>query len=100
MSLDGALHILGIDTVAMGQPNTVNGRWADIFAPGVRYHATSIIVFHNHPAGPPDPSHADITMTQDLISIGKMLEIKVLDHVVIGQGRFVSIRERGLVNFN
>lgn len=100
MSLDGALHILGIDTVAMGQPNTVTSRWADIFAPAVRYHATSIIVFHNHPAGPPDPSGADITMTKDLIDIGKLLEIKVLDHVVIGQGRFVSIRERGLVNFN
>ena len=54
MSLDGAQRILGIDTVAMGQPNMVNGRWADIFAPAVRYHATSVIVFHNHPAGPPE----------------------------------------------
>lgn len=99
MSLDGALHILGIDTVALGQPNTVTARWADIFAPPVRYHATAVIVFHNHPAGPPDPSSADITMTQDLINVGKILEIKVLDHVVIGQGRFVSIRERGLVDW-
>jgi DNA repair protein RadC len=99
MSLDGALHILGIDTVALGQPNTVTARWADIFAPPVRYHATAVIVFHNHPAGPPEPSAADIAMTTDLIAVGKIMQIKVEDHVVIGGGRFISIRERGLVDF-
>lgn len=100
MSLDGELRILGIDTVAIGTPNCVNIRWADLFAPGVREHATGVIVFHSHPGGTPEPSPQDLLMTRQLIDIGKILQIKVLDHVVIGQGRFVSIRERGLVNWD
>jgi DNA repair protein RadC len=99
MSLDGALHILGIDTVALGQPNTASFRIADLFGPPVRHHATAMIMFHNHPAGNPEPSPADIATTTDMILLGKSMQIELLDHVIIGQGRFTSIRERGLVKF-
>ena len=99
MSLDGHLHILSIDVVALGQPNTATFRVADLFGPPVRHHATSMIMFHNHPTGNPEPSPADIATTKDMVDLGKTLEIELLDHVIIGQGRFTSIRERGLVKF-
>ena len=98
-SLDGALHILGIDDIATGQPNSTSFRFADAFAPPVRHHATSIIIFHNHPSGEPEPSPADISTTTDFIQAGKLMQITVLDHIIIGQNRFTSIRERGLLKF-
>lgn len=100
MSLDPQLHIMSLDTVSMGAPNETWTRMADVFAPPVRHYASQIIVFHNHPLGDPNPSPDDIAMTKDLVTTGKLLKIPVLDHVIIGQGRFTSIRERGLVKFN
>jgi len=62
----------------------------------VRMNATSIIIVHNHPSGDPTPSSEDVTITRDLIAAGKLLDIEVLDHVVIGVGRFVSLKDRRL----
>ena len=100
MSLDAQLHIMSLDVVAIGAPDMAMVRMADAFGPAVRHYATQIIVFHNHPTGNPDPSPEDLTFTKELIATGKLLTIKVLDHVIIGQGRFTSIRERRLVKFD
>ncbi|MFN8467304.1 MAG: JAB domain-containing protein [Caldilineaceae bacterium] len=100
MSLDAQLHIMSLDVVAIGAPDMAMVRMADAFGPAVRHYATQIIVFHNHPTGNPDPSPDDLTFTKELIATGKLLTIKVLDHVIIGQGRFTSIRERRLVKFD
>jgi DNA repair protein RadC len=59
-------------------------------------NAASIIVAHNHPSGDPSPSPEDVSVTRHILSAGKMLDIEVLDHLVIGQQRFVSLKERGL----
>lgn len=99
MSLDTRLHILGIDTVAIGAPNIVEFRMGDLFAPPVRHHAVHLILFHNHPAGEPDPSPEDLALTRDAVMLGATLKIKVLDHIIIGQGRFVSLKEMGHVKF-
>ncbi|HQJ11980.1 MAG TPA: JAB domain-containing protein, partial [Anaerolineae bacterium] len=62
----------------------------------IRRNCAAIIVAHNHPSGDPSPSPEDVALTRRLVEAGKLVEVEVLDHVVIGQGRFVSLRERGL----
>jgi DNA repair protein RadC len=56
----------------------------------------AIIVAHNHPSGDPTPSPDDVRITEDIVKAGKLLNIEVLDHLVIGNQRFVSLKERGL----
>ena len=56
-----------------------------------------MILVHNHPSGDPTPSAEDIELTRKLVEAGKMMDLAILDHVVIGEGRFVSLKERGLI---
>ncbi|MCJ7433613.1 MAG: hypothetical protein MUO77_09015, partial [Anaerolineales bacterium] len=58
--------------------------------------ATALIIVHNHPSGDPTPSPDDVAVTRALVQAGKLLDMDVLDHLVIGQGKFVSLKERGL----
>jgi DNA repair protein RadC len=62
----------------------------------VRRNAASIVVVHNHPSGDPTPSPDDIAVTRAMIEAGRLLDIEVLDHLVIGQGRYISLKEKGL----
>ncbi|MBN1148414.1 MAG: hypothetical protein JXA78_14235 [Anaerolineales bacterium] len=56
----------------------------------------AIFYQHNHPSGDPAPSPDDIALTRSIVQVGKLMDIEVLDHLVIGQGRHVSLKERGL----
>jgi DNA repair protein RadC len=67
-----------------------------LFKPAIRENAAAIIVVHNHPSGDPAPSPDDIAITRAIIQAGNLLDIQVLDHLIIGQGRFVSLNRRGL----
>lgn len=67
-----------------------------MFKTAIRRSAAFIIVVHNHPSGDPTPSPEDVAITRALVQAGKLLDIEVLDHLVIGRGRFVSMKERGL----
>ena len=69
----------------------------EIFREAVREGASSIIVAHNHPSGDPTPSPEDIEVTKQLVAAGKMLDIPVLDHVIIGHGSYRSLSEMGLM---
>jgi DNA repair protein RadC len=69
----------------------------EVFREAIRDGASAIIVAHNHPSGDPEPSPEDIQVTRQLVEIGKMLDIPVLDHVIIGERRAVSLRQRGHV---
>jgi DNA repair protein RadC len=69
----------------------------EVFAPAVSAIAASIIVAHNHPSGDPTPSSEDIQVTSRLVEAGRILGIDVLDHLVIGHNRWVSLKERGLM---
>jgi DNA repair protein RadC len=71
-------------------------RVGELFKPAVRSNAAGIIVIHNHPSGDPTPSPDDIALTRAIVQAGKLLDVEVLDHLVIGRGRFVSLKERGL----
>jgi len=79
-----------------GSLNTSLVRIAEVFRGAVRRNSAAIIVAHNHPSGDPAPSPEDIALTRRLVESGKLLEIDVLDHLVIGENRYISLRERGL----
>jgi DNA repair protein RadC len=62
----------------------------------VRHNAVGIVLVHNHPSGDPTPSSADVLVTLELVKAGELLQINVIDHLVIGQGRHVSMKRLGL----
>jgi len=66
------------------------------FKDAIRTNASAIIVVHNHPSGDPTPSPDDVAVTRAIVQAGKLLDVDVLDHMVIGQGKWVSLKERGL----
>jgi DNA repair protein RadC len=78
----------------------------EIFKPAVQHSAAKVILAHNHPSGDPSPSTQDLRITRKLVEVGRMMEISVLDHVIIGRKTregnhdFMSLRESGLVDFH
>ncbi len=96
MLLDTRNHVLDTVEVYRGSVNSSQVRVAEVFRPAVRRGAPAIIVVHNHPSGDPTPSPDDVAVTRAFLQAGKLLDIEVLDHLVIGQGRYVSLKERGL----
>jgi DNA repair protein RadC len=69
----------------------------EIFKFALEESAAAIIIIHNHPSGDPTPSKDDVKITKQLVEAGKVLDIPVLDHIVIGDGRYVSLREQGII---
>ncbi|MCB0149480.1 MAG: hypothetical protein KDE01_17755, partial [Caldilineaceae bacterium] len=79
-----------------GNLNTAVVRVGEVFREAIRANCASIIVVHNHPSGDPTPSPEDVRVTEQLVEAGRLLDIEVLDHLVIGRNRYVSLKERGL----
>ena len=94
--LDTRNQLIRITEVYQGSLNTSLIRIGEIFKDAVRSNAASIIVVHNHPSGDPTPSPEDIAVTRAMVEAGQLLDIEVLDHLVIGTGRFVSLKSKGL----
>lgn len=84
-------------TVARGSLTEAVVHPREVFLPAVRASAAGILVLHNHPSGDPEPSMADLELTRRLVGAGKVLGIRVVDHVIVGRGRFVSLGERGVI---
>lgn len=96
ISLNTKNQVIRMQTVYQGTVNSSQLRVAEIFREAMRANATSIIVAHNHPSGDPTPSPEDVRVTENLVQAGKLLDIDLLDHLVIGHQRWVSMRERNL----
>lgn len=94
--LDTRNTVLGVPLVYQGSLNTAVVRVGELFRHAIRANAAAIIVAHNHPSGDPAPSPDDVRVTRAVVEAGKLLNIDVLDHLVIGHQRFVSMKERGL----
>ncbi|MBM7118305.1 RadC family protein [Archangium primigenium] len=91
-----ARNVLLLDArVAEGTINACMVDPREVFAAAITARATAIVLAHNHPSGDPEPSAQDVGLTAQLVEAGRMLGIKVLDHVVLGSGNYVSMRERG-----
>ncbi|GIV97651.1 MAG: UPF0758 protein [Herpetosiphonaceae bacterium] len=89
-------QVLKITTVTVGSLNSASVRAAEVFRDAIKLNAAAIIIVHNHPSGDPTPSADDVIVTRQLIQAGQLLDIELLDHLIIGQGRWVSMRERRL----
>jgi DNA repair protein RadC len=94
--LDTRNQLLGVVEVYRGSLNSSQVRVGELFKDAIRRNAASVIIAHNHPSGDPTPSPDDVAITRQIAEAGKLLDIDVLDHLVIGRGRFVSLKERGL----
>ncbi len=94
--LDARNRLIRVHAVYRGSLTTSLIRTGEVFREAIKAGAAGMIVVHNHPSGDPSPSPEDLAVTRNLIEAGRLLDIPVLDHVVIGRGRFVSLREQGL----
>jgi len=94
--LDTKNRVQSISTVYVGSLNASMVRVGEVFREALKHNSAALIVVHNHPSGDPTPSPEDVLVTHEIVAAGKLLDVDVLDHLVIGQGRFVSLRERGL----
>jgi len=94
--LDRRNRVLEIVEVYQGSVNSSQIRVGEIFQAAIGRHASAIVVIHNHPSGDPTPSPDDVAVTRAIVQAGKLLDIELLDHLVIGQGKWVSLKERGL----
>jgi DNA repair protein RadC len=94
--LDTRSRVVGAHEVYVGSLNTSLIRTGEVFREAIRRNSAAIIVAHNHPSGDPSPSPEDVAVTRAFVEAGVLLDIHVLDHLVIGRGRFVSLKERGL----
>ena len=94
--LDIRNRVLEIVEIYKGSVNSSQVHVGEIFKPAIRRNAPALIVVHNHPSGDPTPSPDDVVVTRAIAQAGKLLDVEVLDHMIIGQGRWVSLKERGL----
>ena len=95
--LDTKSRVLAMPIVYRGSLHTTVIRVSELFREAVRHNCAALIVAHNHPSGDPSPSPEDVAVTEEIVKAGKILDIDVLDHLVIGAGtKFVSLKERGL----
>ena len=95
--LDGKNRIIKEVRISEGSLNQSIVHPREVFNPAVRESAAAIILVHNHPSGDPTPSSEDINITRRLREAGELMGVKVLDHIIIGDGTFVSFTERGIL---
>ena len=94
--LDTKNHVQRLHRLYKGCLNSSVVRVSEVFRLPLELNSAAIIVCHSHPSGSTQASPEDINVTRLLIEAGELLEIQVLDHLIIGQGRWVSMREQGL----
>jgi DNA repair protein RadC len=96
--LDQKHGVIGINTVSIGSLTASVVRSREVFKPAILANAAAIICGHNHPSGDPQPSRDDRALTAKLVEAGKLLDIDVLDHVIIGaDARYFSFADAGLI---
>lgn len=94
--LDNRHRVLRTSLLYVGSVHTAVVRVAEVFREAVRDNVAAIIVGHNHPSGDPEPSTEDVQITGSVVKAGRLLDIEVLDHLIVGRQGYVSLKERGL----
>ncbi len=89
--------LIAVEEVTTGGLNSSLVHPREVFKPAIRRSSAAIILAHNHPSGDPHPSREDIKVTHRLIEVGDLVGIKVLDHIIIGDGRFLSLKQEGAI---
>ncbi|GFI31658.1 MAG: DNA repair protein RadC [Lachnospiraceae bacterium] len=94
---DAKSHLLGEETISVGTVTNSLVSPREIFMIAMEYRAAHIVLLHNHPSGDPTPSEADLAVTRRVAEGGRILEIVLADHIIIGDNRYISFRENGLL---
>jgi DNA repair protein RadC len=94
--LDTKNRLIGVNTLYVGTIDCSMIRVCEVFKEAIRSNSAAMVISHNHPSGSIDPSPEDVLITRSIVDAGKLLQIDVLDHILVGQGRWCSFRERGL----
>lgn len=97
LCLDTKNQPTAINTCHIGSLNASVVHPREVMKPAILSNAASILVGHNHPSGNPKPSHEDIEVTKRLMEVGKILGIELLDHIILGDNEYVSLREKGYI---
>lgn len=95
--LDTKNKPISVESISIGTINKSIVHPRDVFRQAINRNANSIILAHNHPSGDPSPSNEDLDVTNRLIEAGKLVGINVVDHVIVGSNRYISLREKNLV---
>ena len=95
--LDTKNYVIGKKTIFIGSLNKAIVHPREVFKEAIKRSSASIICAHNHPSGDPTPSEQDISLTHRLYEAGELIGIKVLDHLIIGDQQFVSLKEKGYI---
>jgi DNA repair protein RadC len=95
--LDTKNQPTAIHTVSIGSLDSAIVHPREVFKAAILANSSSIIVCHNHPSGDPNPSREDVEISQRLIEAGNIIGISVLDHIIVGENRFFSLKEQGLL---
>ena len=98
MLLNSRNNIIKSVMISMGTATYSAVSPREIFMAALKYKASGVIVVHNHPSGDPSPSREDIAVTQRLVKAGRIMDIPVLDHIILGDCRFLSLKEKGMMS--
>jgi DNA repair protein RadC len=95
--LNTRMNVVSKKIISIGGLESTLVHPREVFSPAVRKGAAAVIVAHNHPSGDPEPSEEDILLTERLLESSRILGIRLVDHVIIGSGRYTSLRDAGLI---
>ena len=95
--LDTKNQIISIENISIGNLNASIVHPREVFNIAIKRSANSIILVHNHPSGDPTPSTEDINITHRLIDAGNIIGIKVLDHIIIGDNKYISFKQKNII---
>lgn len=93
--LDTKNRLIATVTLYNGTLSACQVRVAEVFREAIRHNAAALVVVHNHPSGAVDPSPEDVCVTREIVQAGRLLDVDVLDHLIIGRDAYLSLRERG-----
>lgn len=90
-------HILSMPVISIGSLTASVVHPREVFKAAIQQTAASMILVHNHPSGDPTPSREDIATTRRLVEAGKLMDIPVLDHIILGNNKYISLKEKGVI---
>mgnify|MGYP000916623410 CR=1 FL=1 len=90
--------VLATPVISTGTLNATLVHPRELFKPAISHAAATVILVHNHPSGDPEPSQEDILLTKKMVAAGNLLDISVLDHIIIGDNKYVSLKEKGIID--
>lgn len=95
--LNARNQVIHFETVSIGTLNASLVHPREVFEPAIRHVASSVVLSHNHPSGDPQPSDADVRVTERLVEAGKLMGIEIMDHVIVTESKYYSFREAGKI---